>query len=435
MFPIGHLVFFFIFLLAPLAPARSARQVPASSSERLRFVVYVSRHGVRSPTGKAQQYNVYSANPWPEWQVPPGYLTPHGYELMRLFGVYDRAQLAAAGLVEGPGCTDANHVSFIADSDQRTRETARALAEGIFPGCSIAVTAKPEGAPDPLFHPTEVGAFPIDSEGAVAAVRSRMGGDPANLAKAYHARIAELDSVLAGCGTAPAAPAERQSLFSIPAILAAGKGDHAAELRGPLSTAGTLSENLLLEYAEGMPAAQVGWGCVRGDNLQTLVDLHTASFDFMQRAEPIARMQASNLLDHVRRSLAQAASGHAVAGSPGRPGDRVLFLIGHDTNLANLAALLHLTWIADGRRDDTPPGSALVFELWESPQRQMSVRVYFTSQTLEQMREARTLSPTDPPVRAPLYLPGCSRKDLSCAWTDFDRAVSRSIDARFEISD
>ena len=33
--------------------------------------------------------------------------------------------------------------------------------------------------------------------------------------------------------------------------------------------------------------------------------------------------------------------------------DRALFLIGHDTNLSNIAGLLNLTWIFDGRRDDT----------------------------------------------------------------------------------
>ena len=52
------------------------------------------RHGVRSPTGKSAQYNQFSAAPWPEWKVAPGYLTPHGFELIRLFGAYDRLALS-----------------------------------------------------------------------------------------------------------------------------------------------------------------------------------------------------------------------------------------------------------------------------------------------------------------------------------------------------
>lgn len=424
----GRLALFLLFLLATLAPAQTA--APAASGDRLRFVVYVSRHGVRSPTGKPAQYNTYSAAPWPEWPVQPGYLTPHGYELTRIFGTYDRTQLAAAGLLAPSGCADAAHVSLVADSDQRTRETARALAEGLFPGCPVTVQAKPEGTSDPLFHPTEAGSIPIDSARAVSAIRGRIGGDPANLTAAYRTQLAALDAVLAGCGAAPTASRDRQSILTIPATLAPGKGDRAAELRGPLNTASTLSENLLLEYTEGMPAAQVGWGCVHGDNLRSLLDLHTAAFDFTQRTLPIARMQASSLLDRIRRALAQAATGKAVAGAPSRTGDRALFLVGHDTNLGNLAGLLGLTWIADGRRDDTPPGSALVFELWESPTHRFSVRAFFTTQTLEQMRNTTSISLQDPPIRIPLYVPACSSVELECAWPDFDRVVAQSIDSK-----
>lgn len=430
MFRPACLVFTLILALVMPSGAQAAPDSTANDGGQLRFVVYVTRHGVRSPTGKSAQYNIYSAAPWPEWPVQPGYLTSHGYELMRLFGAYDRAQLSAAGLLSSAGCSDAAHVSFVADSDQRTRQTAKALSEGLLPNCAATVQAKPEDTPDALFHPTEAGSVLIDSAGAVAAIRGRIGGDPQNLAAAYHAQLAELDAVLAGCGLISAGAHDRQSIFAVPATLMPGKGDHAAELRGPLNTASTLSENLLLEYTEGMPDAQVGWGCVHSDNLRSLLDLHTAAFDFTQRTPVIARMQASNLLDHIRRALAQAATGKAVGGSPSRVDDRVLFLVGHDTNIGNLAGLLDLTWIADGRRDDTPPGSALVFELWESAQHTMQVRVFFTSQSLAQMRSAALLSPLNPPIRVPLYVPACSNIDLSCTWPDFERTVANSIDTR-----
>ena len=132
-----------------------------------------------------------------------------------------------------------------------------------------------------------------------------------------------------------------------------------------MSTASTLTEDLLLEYTEGMDLSQVGWGCVNGTNLRPLLELHEAASEFLQRPEPIARAQASNLLHKVLLSLSQAATGEPVAGAISGIGDRVLFLIGHDTNIASIAGLLDLHWIADGRRDDTPPGGALVFELWQ----------------------------------------------------------------------
>src|ERR1700677_1625323 len=70
--------------IAPPFALRAQAQNPdlaksgADKDEKLKFVVMVSRHGVRSPTGKPGQLNQYSAQPWPTWSVPPGYLTEHG---------------------------------------------------------------------------------------------------------------------------------------------------------------------------------------------------------------------------------------------------------------------------------------------------------------------------------------------------------------------
>ncbi|MGA2773868.1 MAG: histidine-type phosphatase, partial [Bryobacteraceae bacterium] len=88
-----------------------AQGTPARGEE-LKFVAIVTRHGVRPPTVSNDQINPYSAKPWPKWDVPPGYLTAHGRALMKLFGAYDRAQFARAGLFSPSGCADAEHVYF-----------------------------------------------------------------------------------------------------------------------------------------------------------------------------------------------------------------------------------------------------------------------------------------------------------------------------------
>ncbi|MDR3764665.1 MAG: histidine-type phosphatase [Acidobacteriota bacterium] len=401
----------------------------------LKFVVYLSRHGVRSPTGKPEQYNPYSKAPWPEWSVAPGLLTSHGYRLMEFFGAYDRQFLAGEGLLSAIGCTDAPHVRFIADSDQRTRETGHALAAGMFPGCPPSVAALPEGTTDPLFHSLAGGVGKADPELAAAAIAGRIGGDPLRLTESYRPQLAELDHILSSCGASDSGGSKRVSLFDIPSSLSAGKGDHGAELKGPLMTAGTLTENLLLEYSEGLPVAQVGWGCVDGARLRELIELHTASSNFTRRTKAVARMQVSNLLDHIRRALQQAATGKPVAGAPSSPADLALFLVGHDTNIANVSGLLDLTWTLDGRRDDTPPGGALVFELWRSPSGELSVRTFYTAQTLEQMRNTTVLTPLHPPGRVPVALPGCNRADLSCPWEAFDRVLREAEDLRYVAAD
>ncbi len=425
------LLVFSMFACVP-AIAQSAAPSSEHDGQELRFVVYLSRHGVRSPTGKLQQYSQYSAAPWPAWEVQPGYLTPHGYHLMELFGAYDRMELASQRLLSDKGCAEAEQVTFYADSDQRTQETGKALAAGIFPGCRIPVHALPEGTNDVLFHPAAAGVSAADSALAAAAIAGRIGGDPVNLTKAFHTQLADFDHLLATCGANGAAQKERTSLLDIPATLTPGKGDHAADLRGPINTASTLSENILLEYTQGMDAKDVAWGCIDGPKLRSLIDLHTAASDFAQRTPAVAKMQATNLLDRIDRSLEQAVIGKPLPMLPGKPSDRALFLIGHDTNISNIAGLLDLTWIADGRRDDTAPGSTLIFELWKDKQTQAySVRIYLVVQTLEQMRSAATLTLSNSPERIPLFLPGCSRADYACSWPDFSRTLRSAIDARY----
>ena len=412
--------------------ASALAQTSTSGGEKLQYVIYLSRHGVRSPTGKPEQYAKFSATAWPEWPVKPGYLTPHGYELMKLFGAYDRTKLADEGLLAPAGCDDAAHVTILADSDQRTRETGKALAEGLMPGCGVETHALAEGAHDPLFHGMSASEAHLDPALAVAAIGGRIGGNPNNLAQAYRPQLAALDKILAGCGKVPATNAARTTLLDIPAALQPGKGDHGAEFREPLATASTLSENLLLEYTQGMSGTELGWGCLDEANLREAMELHESEEDYADRTLVIARMHASNLLDRIVKALEQSATGKPVAGAPGRPGDKVLFLVGHDTNIATVSGALGIDWIEDGRVNDTPPGGALVFELWRShADGKLFVRLEFTAQTLEQMRKGEPLTSANPPSEAPIFVPGCGRADLSCTWEGFSAAMRQAIDPAY----
>ena len=407
--------------------SQTARQPP--EQPRLQFAVVLIRHGVRSPTGKPGRYDQYSSAPWPTWDVPPGYLTPHGFALMKLFGTYDRTFLAAEGLIAPSGCADAKRISIIADSDERTRETGKALSQGMFPGCDVSVQAGAEGDPDPLFHPLHAGLGSPDRMLALAAVEGSIGGNANNPVEAWRPQLEALDYVLAGCGHTPVTNAKRTSILDVP--VTQGSGDHASELRGPLNLASSIAESLLLEYAEGMKSKDLGWGCVDEGKLGEIMQLHAAEAEISDRPLAIARMNGSNLLAHMLDALEQGASGRAVPGAPGKPGDRVLFLVGHDTNIASVAGLLDLHWIIDGRRDDTPPGGALVFELWRSAGGAESVRLYYTTQTLREMRDSIPLSSENPPERAGLFIPGCSEPKMSCTLDSFAATVRRVVDPAY----
>ena len=224
---------------------------------------------------------------------------------------------------------------------------------------------------------------------------------------------------------APPPNPRRTSIFDIPASLAPGTGDSPVVARGPLVTGSTLVENLLLEYTQGMSDTDTGWGCLDGATLRSIMQANIAAWNYEERTPAIARMNASNLLDHIRATMEQRATGKPVPGALGKLDDRLVILVGHDTNIVTVAGALGIDWIADGRVDDSPPGGALVFELWRSPSGGSFVRVRFTAQTLEQMRKSEPLTAANPPAEAPIFVPACSRPDLSCTWARFRPLCAR----------
>ena len=412
-----------------------AQSTPQKNSE-LKFVVIVTRHGVRPPTVANDQINQYSSEPWPAWDVPPGHLTSHGAKLLRLLGAYDRMTFAKAGLLTPKGCEDASKVYFWADTGERTISTGRALAEGMLPDCGAKVNSLAEGKKDPIFSPLATGIGHADNELGAAAVMGRVGGHADALAVAYRPALETLEEILLGCKPGAKCPPpgleSKVSLLTMPISVAPGKGDKPAEMKGPLETASSLAEDLLLEYTNGMEGKDLGWGRLDEAKLRQVMSLHIAYSDLLRRTPYIGRMLASNMLSHILKSMEQAVGGKAVPGAMGKPGDRVLVLVGHDGNLSNIAGTLDLSWLLPGYQpNDTPPGGALVFELWLQPSNgEYQVRSYYTAQTLEQMHKTLPLTLASPPAKAPLFLDGCSQstEGMPCNWKMFQHRVESSID-------
>jgi 4-phytase/acid phosphatase len=397
---------------AAVAAALALAGPAAAEALKLEAVATVMRHGVRPPTKAQPMPPGFADRPWPAWPVAPGFLTPHGADGARALGRAARKAYAARGLVTGGGCPAAGSVLIWADTDQRTVSTGEAWAQGFAPGCALPVGRAPAD-PDPLFAPIEAGAVDYDPAAAKAAVEARLpAGGAQALADAHRSVLQRLGAVYGCCapaicaGSGVSAPCGLADLPTRVAASARGR----PRLEGALDLGSTAAQILVLEYADGRPAADVGFGRATAADVSALAVLHPLEFDVLARPPYMAARNAGPL---ARRLLA------ALQADDGR---RLTLLVGHDTNLASLGGLFDLHWQAPGYpADDPPPGGALSFERLRAADGQAYVRVVFIAQGLEQLR---MLAP-DAPVRQALPLPGCdSGPQGTCPLAAFARLVN-----------
>src|SRR5690606_21965711 len=115
--------------------------LPASTGKTLTLerMVMLMRHGVRPPTKSSPVAAGLARDPWSQWDVPPGHLTSHGFKGVVIVGRWNRNALSARGLVPDEGCPAGDSIAVRANTDQRTRETARAFLLGFAPDCNIPI--------------------------------------------------------------------------------------------------------------------------------------------------------------------------------------------------------------------------------------------------------------------------------------------------------
>jgi len=395
--------------IACACAAQAAAPPQVHPTQRASFVVILLRHGVRAPTQTPQALERYAAQPWPHASTPPGDLTAHGARVLTQQGRYYSRWLEHNG-IRVNGCGADASWQVITDSDQRTIASGTALQAGMAPSCSAPVTSLRQGDPDPLFDPVAADRVHPRGTDARAALLGRIGEDPALAMQRLQTDAQVLEQVLfdcsdTACRAQQAMRGKHPFMLARPEVVATHDG--MAKLKGPLALASMLAGNILLQYEDGVPLADVGWGRASTPQaLDALFALHQAASDLVKRTPYLAAARSGNLLAWIGAALA-AHAGRVAPPPPANTPAHVVFLVGHDTNLANVQALLGLRWHIPGQPDPYAPGAALVFSLSAGGAGVPQIRVLALAPTLRALRDGTVA--IDHGMRAvPVFVPGCS---------------------------
>ncbi len=361
--------------------------------------VILSRHGIRSPKQSDTALRQWSTRAWPTWPGNQGDLTERGKELIKAQWAAMKPFLAGNGLIPASGLPQPGEFALIADEDQRTRVSAAAMSDGLFPGCHI----RPEyGSPyDLLFHPDSSMYRAMDRQKVLAEVQALL--DPLDSDPVISHALNLLQDITKCCrpslcgalgGTASC------TLKGLPNRMSIDPRKPRLDIAGKWHIASSLAEIMLLEFAQ-WPEKKAGWGDVDETVLSQIIPMHNAVFNATHRALSLAKAGGTHMLRYIHETLLSEKS------------PLLTILVGHDTNIAYVSGLLDIHWIVpELGMDPVIPGSFMTFELWQETATEKEIRIGFHVPSLAFLRSspASLTRPVAIPVDKAVYAPDTFEK-------------------------
>jgi 4-phytase/acid phosphatase len=435
-----------LFAVVTEGPVLAQTTNAADNGTVLKQIIIFGRHSIRSATSDTNSLNGCSANPSPGFPgVPVGYLTPNGRKAAGLMGTYFHEYLLHEGVLTGDTNTDLARSYFRANTIERSYITAAKFGAALIPGASIPVHTFAANTPDPVIDPLLAGVATVDPARALAEIQGVFGSGT-NLSSAYSSEFSLVSKVLYPPGTQPLYPGTSPTNnappgyfdpTTLPILLTTNAPQssnyyYTGEVidMGGLDSTVSTADPFVMQYADDFSTNEVAWGRLTLDTLSQQTRLVTLQFDICMRQPYLARVQSSSAASHILRSMLQVTGGVPLDGAFGTNQPQVLVIISSDAYLAGLAGLLDMHWLLPGYQPDfCPPGGALVFELRQvTATGQYLVRVFYTAQTFDQLRNLTALSLTNPPATMQLLVPGgSSTTNLDVDFTTFTNLMNAAI--------
>ena len=387
-----------LFLCPLLAMAQLQRSDAFKEQYKLKEVVILSRHNIRSSLSvNGSMLQTMTPHEWIKWSAAPSELTLRGGALETIMGQFFRKWTVDEGLFTENAVPTVDEVNFYANSMQRTIATAQYFSSGFMPVANLHINHRfTPSKMDPVFFPAltkSSEAFKAQALKEIAAMGGKKGivGINEGLKDSYQLieRVLDLKN-------SPACKSGEVCAFNdYNTQLKLEKGDE-PNMKGSLKFANSASDALILQYYEDTDPVQAAFGQkLSNDEWEKIAKVKDVYGDVLFTAPIVAVNVAHPLLVYMKDEL-------------NAKNRKFTFLCGHDSNIASVNAALEVEEysLPQSIEKKTPIGSKLVFEKWVDKAGKEFVAVNIVYQTTEQLRNVTLLNLENRPVVFSLKLKG-----------------------------
>jgi len=389
------------FLCPALAQAQLQRSEAFKGKYKLKEVVILSRHNIRSPLStNGSTLSKMTPHEWTNWSSAASELTLRGGVLETEMGQFFRKWTIETGLFKDNYVPTIDEVNLYANSMQRCIATAQYFSSGFMPVANLRVNHRyVPSKMDPIFFPRltkSTEAFRTEAMKQINAMDGKEGlvGINKGLKDSYDLITKVLDM-------------KQSEYYKKGEIKDFVNNDTQITLelnqepgmKGSLKNANSASDAFILQYYEEPDALKAAFGHKLSlEDWTKIAKVKDVYGDVLFTAPIVAVNVAHPLLQYMYDEL-------------NAKDRKFTFLCGHDSNIASVDAALGVEEysLPNSIEKKTPIGSKLVLEKWVDAAGKAYIAVNLVYQSTDQLKQMSLLDLQHAPQVFSLKLKGLSQ--------------------------
>lgn len=395
----------FLLLLAFICPSLAQAQLQRSEAfkgkYKLKEVVILSRHNIRSPLStNGSALSKMTPHEWTEWSSAASELTLRGGVLETEMGQFFRKWTVEEGLFKENYVPTVDEVNLYANSMQRCIATAQYFSSGFMPVAGLHVNHRyVPSKMDPVFFPRLTKSSEAFRTEAMKQINAMGGKDGlVGINKGLKDSYDIISKVLDMKQSEYYKKGEVKDFVDNDTRITLNLNQEPG-MKGSLKNANSASDAFILQYYEEPDALKAAFGHKLSlEDWTKIARIKDVYGDVLFTAPIVAVNVAHPLLQYMYDELNADTR-------------KFIFLCGHDSNIASVDAALGVEdySLPNSIEKKTPIGSKLVFEKWVDAAGKAYVAINLVYQSTGQLKQMSLLDLRHTPQIYALKLKGLTQ--------------------------